>query len=373
MTPLRKIKILQVVQAFATGGAEIYLYHLCELLNRDKFEVYIVNFLEGDQLNDRFSQLKNVHITSFDYSSRYDFRILFSLMKAIHCIKPDIIHTQLPIANIYSRIACLFSKQIIVSTQHSTEYIRNFFHAVDRITALRNTMYIANSEYTARFLMKYHYCNTDKIRTIPLSIQAPDTTRNLPSETLKQLNIPQNAAVIGMIGSFKTQKGHVYLIHAMSEVVKLFPNCILLLLGEGELMQSIKNLVSSLGLVNNVRFLGLQSDIYPYIQLMKICVFPSLTESFGLAILDAMSQKVPVIASNVDAIPELVEHNRTGLLVPIADKTQLAQAIIYLLNNETIRHNLAENAFQTHKKSFSFSDMVQKTEKLYLELSPAKD
>jgi glycosyltransferase involved in cell wall biosynthesis len=366
--PSSKIKVLHVIPAFATGGAEVYLYHLCKLINRDVFEIYIISFLKGDLLADKFNQLNDVHIISFDYSSRYDCRLLPSLVKAIHFIKPDIIHTHLPVANIYTRLACMFSKYIIISTQHSTEYISNFFHTIDRITARRNALYIANSDYTAKFLIHYHYSKIGTTTTIPLSVQAPESISPLSVDVLAQLQLPSSARIIGMIGSFKAQKGHIYLIHALSEVVKVYPNCILLLLGEGTLIQTIQKQVRELGLEKNVRFLGLQPDIYPYLQFMEICVFPSLTESFGLAILDAMSQKVPVIAFAVDAIPELVEHEQTGILVPSVDSKKLAIAIINLLKNEDKRHFLAENAYQKHKQSFSYSSMIQDTEQVYLQL-----
>jgi glycosyltransferase involved in cell wall biosynthesis len=363
-----KIRILQVVHAFATGGAEIYLYHLCRLLNRDLFEVYIVSFLKGDQLERKFSELNDIHIIQFEYSSRYDIRILPSLISVIHKIKPDIIHTQLPIANIYTRFACMFNKQLLISTQHSTEYIHNFYHAIDRLTAKRNDLYIANSDYTAKYLTEHHYSKPQNIQTISLSIQAPEFVPNLTDQELKSLNIPKDAKVIGMIGSFKAQKGHVYLINALKEVVAVNPNCVLLLIGEGLLVNTIKEQVTLLGLNENVRFLGLKSDIYPYLKLMQICVLPSLTESFGLVILDAMSQKIPVIAFNVDAIPELIGNGKTGILVPKADTKRLASAIIELLQDEEKRQFLAENAYQQHLQSFTFTQMVQSTEQLYLKL-----
>jgi glycosyltransferase involved in cell wall biosynthesis len=309
-----------------------------------------------------------VKIINFNYASRYDIRLFFSLRKAIQRINPDIIHTHLPVANIYTRFACLFNRKIIVSTQHSAQYINNFYHAVDRMTAKRNTLYIANSNFTSQYLIDHHYSNIHNTCIIPLCIKVPETIPSLSEIEIQDLNIPKDARIIGMIGSFKIQKGHIHLIDALEEVVKTFPNCVLLLLGEGDTIKSIKDKVIGLGLSQNVRFLGLKSNVYSYLQRMEVCVFPSLTESFGLAILEAMSQKVPVIAFNVDAIPELIENRTTGLLVPKGDTKALADSIIELLLNESMRTFLAKNAYHQHRQSFNYSKLVHETEETYLEL-----
>ena len=116
-----------------------------------------------------------------------------------------------------------------------------------------------------------------------------------------------------------------------------------------------------------VRFLGYRRDIPDLLGIMDMVVMPSLRESFGIVALEAMAMKVPVVASRIGGLEEVVEHERTGLLVPPGDADALAEAIRTLAENPEMRINMGEAGRQRVAEKFSIESTIRRTEEIYLE------
>jgi len=179
------------------------------------------------------------------------------------------------------------------------------------------------------------------------------------SSVRTELNIEPGRPVLGNIGRLETVKGQAVLVDAMPAVLKTFPQTVLLLVGGGEARKALERKCRELGIESSVVFTGFRDDIPRLLQLFDLFIMPSLAEGLGTSLLDAMAVGVPVIASNVGGIPEVVDNELTGFLVPPCEPSALAQAIIRLLKNHGEAARFAVAARDTVRKKFTVDAMVE--------------
>ncbi|MGC8979836.1 glycosyltransferase, partial [Caldisericum sp.] len=140
------------------------------------------------------------------------------------------------------------------------------------------------------------------------------------------------------------------------------------LVGDGSLKSEYKKLVKDLSLEDNIKFLGIRRDVEKLMRLSKIFVLPSRYEGLPMVILEAMANRIPIIATKVGGIPEVIEDGIEGLLVEPESKDELTKKILYLLNNPSLREQLSKNAFEKVKSEYSIQSYTQRMLKLYEEV-----
>ena len=168
-----------------------------------------------------------------------------------------------------------------------------------------------------------------------------------------------------IVGRIEKIKGHQYLFDAMPDIMEVFPDVKLLILGNGAEKEQLVNQAAALGIENNISFLGYQQNPYDHIVQSDIIVLPSLFEPFGLVYIEAFALKTPVVAFDVPASNELITNNETGILVPVYDSRVMAEKIIYLLQNPLERKRLAENGFNKYTDYYLTSRMISETTSWY--------
>jgi glycosyltransferase involved in cell wall biosynthesis len=188
-----------------------------------------------------------------------------------------------------------------------------------------------------------------------------DQVRRLKSE----FGVGENAFVIGIVGSLYPIKGHAYLFHALRSVLLHHPKTQLLVIGQGDLEQTLKRKVSELGIEQAVSFLGLRNDVPRVLSLLDLFVLPSLSEGLSVALLEAMSAGVPVIASKVGGNPEIVVDGETGYLVPPERSEELASRIIELMSNRESTRLLGERGRERVAREFTTARMLERYQDLY--------
>jgi glycosyltransferase involved in cell wall biosynthesis len=162
-------------------------------------------------------------------------------------------------------------------------------------------------------------------------------------------------------------KGHIYLIEAMKIVCAKIPNAQLVIAGDGRMKQDLIRCVSELGIEKNVFFIRGLNDTRDILSLTDVFVLSSLKEGLGLALMEAMAYGLPVIGSDIGGIKTLIKDGENGLLVKPADAQQLANAILGLLQDSARADFLAKNAKVFITENFSQDEMVEESEKIYLE------
>jgi glycosyltransferase involved in cell wall biosynthesis len=147
-----------------------------------------------------------------------------------------------------------------------------------------------------------------------------------------------------------------------------FPRTRLIIVGEGSERVRLQELVTSLGLDKHVTLAGFRTDVPELLQRMDVYVQPSLHESFGIVLLEAMAAGLPVVASEVEGIPEIVADGETGYLVPVGDSEALANAVRSLLRDTELRRKMGETGRRRVAKEFDIKKTVRSYEQLYEEL-----
>ena len=183
-----------------------------------------------------------------------------------------------------------------------------------------------------------------------------------------EFQLGPDSLVCGTVARLHPQKGICYLVEAFARLRTHFPNLKLLIVGDGPERAGLVQRATNLGVSQDVLFAGHRNPPVPYLKLMKVFILPSLYEGFPNALLEAMAACVPVVASDVGGVNELVRHGVNGLLVPPANPSALAEAIQLLLLNPDRAKQLASSAFDQIQKEFSLEGMLKEYDDLYEEL-----
>jgi glycosyltransferase involved in cell wall biosynthesis len=182
----------------------------------------------------------------------------------------------------------------------------------------------------------------------------------------------EHDAVIGIVSKLWEGKGHDLLIRTFMEIRKEMPQARLVIVGEGYLMESLKTLVSQLKLSDVVIFTGFLEDIPQIIATFDVAVLPSYFEGMGRVLLEAMAMEKPVVGTRVGGIPDLIEQDLNGSLVSPGSETELASAVLKILNDKGLAAKMGQAGRKRMTDRFSAESMVRSIEEVYCELLKKK-
>ena len=177
--------------------------------------------------------------------------------------------------------------------------------------------------------------------------------------------LPHGAPVVGNVAALVPHKGQRYLVEAAHHVVQQLPDARFVILGEGDLREHLDKLVKERHLQKHVLLPGFRTDVLGCIKGFDLFAMSSVTEGLGTSLLDAMACARPIVATTAGGIPEIVEDNVNGLLVPPRDQTALANAIVRALNDAGLRRRMGEAGLARVHERFSVEKMVERTADVY--------
>jgi glycosyltransferase involved in cell wall biosynthesis len=188
-----------------------------------------------------------------------------------------------------------------------------------------------------------------------------------PCALRREHGISADAPLIGVVARLEAEKGHTHLIAAMPEVLRAVPGAWLAIVGEGSEADALRAQARGLGppASGRILFTGRREDISAITADLTVAVLPSLREAQGISLLEAMARRIPVVASDVGGIPEVVTNEMDGLLVPAADPPALGHAIARLLRDPELRRRLGEAGYRTVAERFSIDAQVRRIEAVY--------
>lgn len=193
--------------------------------------------------------------------------------------------------------------------------------------------------------------------------------RNDENRKLKlSLNIPENSLVIGKVAVFRSQKRLWIWVDVALKILETCPETHFLLVGDGEWRERILEQIEKSGKANNFHWVGVQIEVLPYLSIMDIYLSTSEFEGLPIAMLEAMSCEVPVVATRAGGIGEMVQHGKQGYLTPIEDYAELVGYCIELLQNPELRSQFAQAARERVVQEFSMKRMVKELEGVYVEV-----
>ncbi|MDO8885285.1 glycosyltransferase family 4 protein [Candidatus Oleimmundimicrobium sp.] len=241
-------------------------------------------------------------------------------------------------------------RKSLVVTAHGSDVnfgqSSRFFRSLIKFTCKRATIVIFVSEDLAEKAKSLYSISSEKIRVIDCGV---DTEVFLPQDKIRlreKLSLPLDRKIILFVGNLVKVKGVNFLIESIPDILSSEPNLLTVIIGEGELEEKLKIQVKSLGIENFVQFEGFKShyEIALWMGASDLFVLPSLSEGFGLVVLEALSSGTPVVASKVGGIPELVKDGENGFLVEPANSHNMAKKIGFLLKKDENYLNMSKKA-----------------------------
>lgn len=379
-----KCKILYIIDNIEFGGGERVFSQIIRGINKERFSV-LVSSNPGGTFEKKLMEV-GIKIDPLDMTHRYNLRTISQLKRIIKTKDVQIVHSQGGRADFFARTASrIASVPIIISSMamlvegYDVSILRKGLYVlIDRWTERWVNKFIVLSEAMRQSLIKRHKIPPENIVKIYNGIEIeeynPDLkeVRNKKLEVKRALGLKNDVLVIGAIGRLVWQKGFEYLIRAAPEVLNKFPKARFLIVGEGPLKNKLILTSEKLNVADRIIFTGFRSDIKEILASIDVLAMPSLLEGLPMVLLEAMAMAKPIVATRIDGITEVLEHVKTGLLVPAENSHALAEAIAGILNDKAKANFFGRNAREAAKEKFSVKKMVQQTERLYEELLNGK-
>ena len=286
-----------------------------------------------------------------------------------HC--PDVVHTHQIGALLYAGPAARGAMvPVIVHTEHGKHYaVRWRTRWLGRLAGVYAKQFFCVSRDIAAELAACRIVPDRKIQVVPNGIETNRFREpGDPWKVRKSLGIPAHAPVIGSVGRLCEVKRYDVLLRAFVFVKSRVPAAHLLLVGDGPLQGSLHGLADSLGLGDCVHFAGYQTNPEVYLQLMNVFALTSRSEGMPLALLEAWAVGLPVVASRVGGLPDLIDEGVTGLMFSPDDERCLASILCKLLTNETLARAMGAAGNRQVESQFSLGRMAGEYQRQYLKL-----
>lgn len=390
---MEKIKVVHVITRFDKGGSAENTFLTVKGLDKSRYEVILVRGLSDEshmgaaeskavEEGLREIQRKGIRIRTIPALIRKiqplsDFHAFIDLVKIFREEKPHIVHTHTSKAGILGRWAAfLTGVPVIIHTPHGHvfwgyfhKYVTLIYVLLERLTAKITDSIITLTEQEKRDHLRFQIAREYKFSVIHSGVEV-NKFFHVPQNSTEiklKLGIAKESFVIGTVGRLTHIKGQRYLIEAAARILTARRDMVFIILGDGELMTDLRMLAHTLGIKEKVLFLGWRSDVAEIISTFDVFVLPSLNEGMGKVLIEAMAVGRPIIASDVGGIPDLVIHDKNGLLVPPADPESIAMAIETLYRDPLRREKMGESG-RIIAESYSAISMIQKIDRLYSDL-----
>jgi glycosyltransferase involved in cell wall biosynthesis len=189
-------------------------------------------------------------------------------------------------------------------------------------------------------------------------------------ESRRHFDIPVDVPLIGTVANLFPRKGYEVMLRAMPAVLAAYPNVHYVIIGHGDAgyERNLRSLVGTLGVERAVHFVGFQEEVYSCLAAIDVYVHPAIMEGFGIALLEAMAMEKPVVASRVGGVPEVVEEEVTGLLVPPGDPEALTLALVRLLKEPYTCQRMGRAGKQRVEARFSLEQTMGNLQSMYTKL-----
>ncbi len=282
-------------------------------------------------------------------------------------LKVDIWHSHDYKTNVLGRLIRRYHPMKLVTTAHGftreTWRTRLYYH-VDNLAMLGYDQVIAVSPPLVKHCA-YHGVNPERLTYIPNAIDAAEYTRTRPPAQAKSaMGLPANRFAIGVIGRLSIEKGVDRAIRMMTNLIKTHPQTELHLIGDGPQRKELEALAKQLGVAGSIRWWGWQTDARPIYEMLDTLLLPSRTEGLPNVVLEAMAMGVPVAATNVGGVSDLLDHGGCGVILE-DDEDTWANQIAPLLSTPDLHHSYTDQAEQRVRDAFSFENRMQKVMGVY--------
>lgn len=387
-------KILYIVTQPEFGGAQRYIFDLASNF-KDAFDITVATGSDftPDSLLKR-CETAGIKTHKFDYLRReidikMDFKAGREIFNFIKKEQPDIIHLNSSKAGVLGSIAVYFAKSKIkppkiVYTVHGWAFLepvsiktRLLYLWAERFSARFRGALIVLSQKECDITLKKLLSHPSKINIIPhgidhnaMSFYIREKSRNLLGEKIGNIKFSDEDFIVGAVANFYPTKGIEFLVRAASQMPKIFNNkkLFFVVIGDGRERVKLESLIKKYDLRDNFFLAGAIPEAYKLLYAFDTFALPSVKEGFPYVILEAMAAGTPIVATSVGGIPEILNNNSSGILVPPQNPEALKNALMEFLSSGIKRKSCGETARKILRENYGIEKMLQTTSELYNKL-----
>ncbi len=375
----KKIQIAVLATVTDFGGSERVVLSLIKNINGDLFEPVPIIFTRPGLLDSVFFREldktgRKYHTIFVDSRKIKYLNPLANIIETYSLLRNhrfDLVHTHGYRCDVLGIIIAKLTRLPVVSTCHgfiSNDLNLKLYNKLDRRLLKYADKIMAVSEGIKKDLIS-NGIKQSRIELIQNAVEQNGNKEQLErNRTAKRqfFNIQKKDFVVGYIGRLSKEKGVKYLIEAHTLLSKAGAPVKMLIIGDGTQRKELEDLVKNAGNEGSVMFTGFQSDIESWLPAMDVFVLPSLTEGTPMSLLEAMAEGIPVVASAVGGVPQVVQAGINGILVSPGKPEEIEKAILALYKNETLRNSLAREAEKAIKQKYDVKQWINKVETEYL-------
>lgn len=364
--PDGKINVLHMTVGLGLGGAEKVLADFATGLNPAEFNVEVLS-LKGEGTVGEKLKAAWVPVTALNGRGLWDATAYARAARFLRAKRFDVIHAHVFWANL---LACrLKGGSRMIWHEHDTDEWMSIGHkALERAVIPRADKVLAISQAVAGCLERRNPGLRDRIAILPNTVRVKnfEVPAGTDKASLQKRLFPWSGPVAGYVGRLdEPKKGLSVFLRAAALVLKSQPDARFVIMGEGAAESSLRALHAALRLGDRCVFLPPRLEVAPVYHALDFFVLPSLWEGFGIALLEAMAAGLPVAASRVGGIPEVVEDGRTGLLAPPGDAEALAAVLSELFAHPARREDLGRAGLERVREKFSLEKNIAQLETIY--------
>lgn len=360
------MKILHIVDHMGLGGAQALVKMICE--SKKDFLCYAL------RRNKNETKIKSNNFYYRNTYNRFDFYAIVEIKKIIRDNNVGVIHCHLAKSCMIGfLLKKLFFKDVVLIFHEHGRVFRNqfFYNSFLKLAQNDANLFISVSKSTKEKLERYCKISDKKIKVlyncIDLAVFSDKKDLNIKEERWK-LGIDEGIFVVGFAGRLVACKGWKELVNSIKIVFKSHKNIRLLIAGEGSDKTKMLNYIKALEVDDKVIYIGPVFDMEKFYKYLDCLVIPSHHEAMGIAAIEARASGIPVIASDVGGLSEIINSNEDGLLFKTKNEIDLAKKIIYLYENNDLRNKFIEKGIESAQK-FSCETYRKELELIYKELN----
>ena len=374
-----RIHILQVAKS--SGGVGMYTRRLVKAFDKSRYRFTVVCLAEDSDIMaadlNKIEGVKAISIPMKDGIEPFsDILICFRLAKLIRSEKFDLIHAHTSKPGFFARLAAIGTGIPVVYRPANFAFHENaprfqavFYAFLERMAARITDRIITVSNGERELARRYSVGRDDQFITIHTGIDLHPFEISVDRAKVREgYGIPADVRLTGIVARFTEAKAPADFIHAAALVHARYPQAHFLWVGDGPLEHEARSLVQSLGLQDVFHFAGYQDNIPAILISLDYFLLSSHWEGFSIAILEAMAAGLPVIATRVTGADEAIVDGETGILVNVGDVNGLADAVCKLIEDVDFAKSMGVAARKRAESEFPYAKMLDRIEKLYLDL-----
>jgi len=357
------VRVLALIDHFVMGGAETLLPRFAAAAPRAriKLQVTCLAELNGNPAAAPLYELGLAPV-NLNLTGRHGVGALLAVRRHIARVRPQVVHTHLGTSDVLGGLAARSLAIPVVSTIHAAAWGRRL-DLRRRIVKHCAARVIAVSESARLDHLRRGWASGDQIITIHNGIDVVPVPGAGPA-VRRELGLGLEDVVVGMVSALRPEKGHDVALEVIRRLRRRIPRLRLLIVGEGDLREEIRTRATDLD--DAVVMAGLRHDVMRVLDAVDVCLHPSRADAFPTTLIEAMAASVPIVASSVGGIPEIVSDGRTGILIPAPPRADaFVDPLERLLRDPDRRRELAAAGRNEYQRRFTADPWVRSTRAVY--------